>query len=245
MKEKNRGYGRETITALTKYAFEELKMNKVWFEAYPDNQVGRHLYESMKFHVDGVLRQHHKTPRGILDQIQYSMLKGEYEELKVCRDFLFATRYALHVTINREDNRLTLDTQKNVARLLGYGDEGNLPVEKMMRAFFRVVRRVRELNSMTLQLETLRITGHLGDNDEPQFLSSYFVRRGALIDVTDPDLFLNEPWRMLEIFHEISRHPDILGRSRCPVLQGEDRACEHRWNPAFTVRNSTRGHEQG
>ena len=82
MKEKNRGYGRETITALTKYAFEELKMNKVWFEAYPDNQVGRHLYESMKFHVDGVLRQHHKTPRGILDQIQYSMLKGEYEELK-------------------------------------------------------------------------------------------------------------------------------------------------------------------
>lgn len=137
--------------------------------------------------------------------------QSEYEELKVCRDFLFATRYALHVTINREDNRLTLDTQKNVARLLGYGDEGNRPVEKMMRAFFRVVRRVRELNSMTLQLETLRITGHLGDNDEPQFLSSYFVRRGPLIDVTDPDLFVNEPWRMLEIFHEISRHPDILG----------------------------------
>lgn len=81
-REKNQGYGREMITALVKHAFEEMKLNKVWLEAYTDNVVGNHLYESLGFHVDGILREHHKTERGILSQVQYSMLKGEYAELK-------------------------------------------------------------------------------------------------------------------------------------------------------------------
>lgn len=81
-REKNQGYGREMITALVKHAFEEMKLNKVWLEAYTDNIVGNHLYESLGFHVDGILREHHKTERGILSQVQYSMLKGEYADLK-------------------------------------------------------------------------------------------------------------------------------------------------------------------
>ena len=80
--EKGSGYGRETMNALIKYAFEELNMNKVWLEAYTDNKVGRNLYESLGFHIDGILRQHHKTERGILDQMQFSMLAGEYRQLK-------------------------------------------------------------------------------------------------------------------------------------------------------------------
>lgn len=80
--EKGSGYGRETMNALIKYAFEELNMNKVWLEAYTDNKVGRNLYESLGFHIDGILRQHHKTERGILNQMQFSMLAGEYRQLK-------------------------------------------------------------------------------------------------------------------------------------------------------------------
>ena len=45
-REKRKGYGRETMNALIKYAFEEMKMNKVWLEAYTDNEVGRNLYDS-------------------------------------------------------------------------------------------------------------------------------------------------------------------------------------------------------
>lgn len=63
---------------MLKKAFEDMKLNKVWLEAYSDNTVGRHLYESIGFHIDGVLRQHHKEARGIMDQVQYSMLKDEY-----------------------------------------------------------------------------------------------------------------------------------------------------------------------
>lgn len=74
------GYGREVLDGALRMAFEQWGANKVWLEAYPDNAVGCHLYESMGFHKDGVLRQHHKAERGFLDQVQYSMLKDEYRD---------------------------------------------------------------------------------------------------------------------------------------------------------------------
>lgn len=137
--------------------------------------------------------------------------RSEFDELVVCRNFLWNIRYALHVALKKHGDRLTLDYQKSVASLLGYGDEGNRPVEKLMRALYRTIRRVREINSVALQLETIRITGHLGDNDTPIYLNSYFMRRGPLIDIIDPDLFNQDPQKMLEVFYEISKHPEILG----------------------------------
>ena len=76
--EKNKGYGREAMEALFKFAFEELGTNRFWLDAYPDNVVGIRLYESLGMHRDGVLRQNYKAERGYLDQIIFSMLKSEY-----------------------------------------------------------------------------------------------------------------------------------------------------------------------
>ncbi|KGF09827.1 hypothetical protein HMPREF1635_01170 [Clostridiales bacterium S5-A14a] len=76
--EKGKGYGKESMMALFKYAFEDLKMNRLWLDVYPDNVIGIKLYESLGMHKDGVLRQNYKAERGYLDQIIYSMLKKEY-----------------------------------------------------------------------------------------------------------------------------------------------------------------------
>ena len=76
--QKGRRYGRESMEALMKYAFETLKFNRFWLHVYPDNAVGIKLYESLGLHRDGVLRQNFKSERGYLDQIIYSMLKEEY-----------------------------------------------------------------------------------------------------------------------------------------------------------------------
>ena len=76
--QKGRGYGRESMEALMKYAFETLKFNRFWLDVYPDNAVGIKLYESLRLHRDGVLRQNYKSDRGYLDQIIYSMLREEY-----------------------------------------------------------------------------------------------------------------------------------------------------------------------
>ena len=76
--DKGKGYGREAMNAHFKYAFEELKVNRFWLDVFPDNAAGIGLYESLKMHKDGVLRQNYKAERGYLDQIIYSMLKNEY-----------------------------------------------------------------------------------------------------------------------------------------------------------------------
>ena len=80
--DKGKGYGREAMGAHFKYAFETLGMNRFWLDVYPDNHRGIRLYESFKMHRDGILRQSDKTDRGYLDQIIYSMLKGEYFALR-------------------------------------------------------------------------------------------------------------------------------------------------------------------
>lgn len=72
------GYGKEVMTVLLKYAFEELNINRFWLDVYPDNAIGISLYEGLGMHCDGVLRQNYKSKRGYLDQIIYSMLKSEY-----------------------------------------------------------------------------------------------------------------------------------------------------------------------
>lgn len=76
--DKGKGYGKEALAALLKYAFEELKSNRFWLDVYPDNAIGIKLYEGMGMHCDGVLRQNYKSERGYLDQKIYSMLKSEY-----------------------------------------------------------------------------------------------------------------------------------------------------------------------
>jgi len=79
--EKGKGYGREVMLALLKFAFEEKNTNRFWLDVYPDNIIGIKLYEGLGMHCDGVLRQNYKSDRGYLDQIIYSMLKSEYAAL--------------------------------------------------------------------------------------------------------------------------------------------------------------------
>ncbi len=80
--DKGKGYGRESIKGLIRYAFEQTDTNRVFWDVYPDNTVGIALYESLGMHRDGVLRQNYLSERGYLDQIIYSMLRSEYEARK-------------------------------------------------------------------------------------------------------------------------------------------------------------------
>lgn len=149
-----------------------------------------------------------KTPEDML--VLDFLSKEEYEELIESREVLYQVRYTLHISRFKDDNRLSLDCQPSVAELLNYTGTSNEQVETMMRDLYRSLRRIRELNSMTLQLEVLRITGHLGD-DETQFLNNDFVRRGPLIDVTAQDVFENDKSKMIEVFYLMYKHPEVVG----------------------------------
>ena len=80
--EKGKGYGKEAMHALFKLAFEDMGMNRLWLDVYPDNLIGLSLYKGLGMHKDGVLRQGDKTDRGYLDRVIYSMLKSEYDPYK-------------------------------------------------------------------------------------------------------------------------------------------------------------------
>lgn len=133
----------------------------------------------------------------------------EYYELQECQDFLWRVRFALHISINKPDNRLTFDRQQKVATLLGYTGEENAPVESFMRRFYQTVHRVRELNEIALQLLKRDI---FPNTDEQSFVyNQYFITRGPLIDIIDPNILIVRPQTILELFEILTKEPQITG----------------------------------
>ena len=75
---RGRGYGRQAIRLLKRYAFEELGAHRLWLSVKEFNARGRALYVSEGFVEEGMLRECVKGPTAYESALIMAILDREY-----------------------------------------------------------------------------------------------------------------------------------------------------------------------
>lgn len=78
IEEKGQGYGREALNLLLKWTFKLKKYHRVWVDCKEYNEVALHLYESLGFVREGLLREIIMTKGNYENLIVFGMLDREY-----------------------------------------------------------------------------------------------------------------------------------------------------------------------
>ncbi|MBA3535485.1 MAG: [protein-PII] uridylyltransferase [Tatlockia sp.] len=134
----------------------------------------------------------------------------EYEELIACQHYLWRVRFALHTLADKQEERLLFDYQIKLAALFGFRDNAkSLAIEQFMKAYFKVIKRCRELNEMLLQWYVEAIVHH--EKQRIRILDNFFQLSNEYIEVKNSKIFSQKPQTLLELFLWIAKRPDIKG----------------------------------
>ncbi|WP_040889866.1 bifunctional uridylyltransferase/uridylyl-removing protein GlnD [Vibrio ezurae] len=162
-------------------------------------------------HTLSWVARRHFGASSLLEMSHHGFLTdAEYRELQECQNFLWQVRFALHIELKRYDNRLSFAYQAKVAENLGFTGEKNQPVERMMKEFYRTLRRIIELNKMLLKLFDQAILNQ-GKLVPAEIINEDFQRRGHLIEARKPALFQARPDTILDMFIHIANDSTITG----------------------------------
>lgn len=79
---RNRGLMREAMTAIVKYGFEVMQLNRIEAFISPVNVPSLQLVKGLHFRQEGHLRQHYFKNSVHEDSLVFGLLRGEYEAAK-------------------------------------------------------------------------------------------------------------------------------------------------------------------
>ena len=158
----------------------------------------------------GWVAKRHFAADSLEELVEHDYLtRNEFFELLECQNYLWRMRFALHFVAGRSENRLLFDYQADVATLMGFGDQGKTPVERMMKRFFRIIGRVAELNTMLLQHFEQAILRQ-DDSIKITTIDKDFYYSNGLIQSDNARIFMN-PVKIIKIFLLIAQHNEIKG----------------------------------
>jgi len=156
----------------------------------------------------GWVAKRHFVADSLEELVEHDYLtQNEFFELLECQDFLWRMRCALHFIAGRSENRLLFDYQGDVAKLMGFGDEGKVAIERMMKRFFRIIGRVVELNKMLLQHFEYSIIKN-NTYEKETILNDDFIIIDGQIKVTNKRIFMRSI-KIMEMFLLIAEHEEI------------------------------------
>ncbi|MBA2656242.1 MAG: [protein-PII] uridylyltransferase [Tatlockia sp.] len=134
----------------------------------------------------------------------------EHEELINCQLYLWQVRFALHCLADKQEERLLFDYQVKLATLFGFKDNSqSLAIEQFMKAYFKIIKRSRELNEMLLQCFTEEIIYHHKQQIIP--LSPLFHLSNNFIEIRSSHVLIQQPQALIELFLWLAKRPDIKG----------------------------------
>lgn len=133
----------------------------------------------------------------------------EYQALTEARTLLFRLRFALHLIINRYDNRLLFDRQLKISQMLGYDGEGNQAVELMMKAYFQASQAIIQLSEVLI-LDYQEQFIYPCQQCEPEKVNSSFQLLNKAIQLRQKGAFEQEPTLILDLFIVLTQQPDTV-----------------------------------
>jgi [protein-PII] uridylyltransferase len=141
------------------------------------------------------------TLRGLV--IKGVMSEAEEEQFLEALDYLWRIRTELHYLSSRKNDQLHFEQQEQIALFLGYRDNKTaLAVEQFMQDYYAQATRVEHLASTMIarasdkEREESKILGYLRRRNIEE---GFYALRGEL-NVSDEDLFTNQPEMMMKAF---------------------------------------------
>lgn len=130
--------------------------------------------------------------------------ENELKEIRQIQKALLEIRYLLHMIAQKKEERLLFDYQKPLAESFGFTDDNKeLAIEKFMRRYFSLMKRITELNSITLQFFSEKLSEL--NLVEIESFDENFVLINQFLEAKHQDVFRNTPSLLLNIFLLLKR----------------------------------------
>jgi len=122
-------------------------------------------------------------------------------------------RFALHLFVQRGDDRLLFDYQYEAASLLGYKNENrNHRVEEFMQVFYRTSNQLSTLSEIIVERLNSTIFPGLFKR-RAKAINERFQVRANLLEAVHDNIFKQSPSAILELFQLLQENKNLTGLS--------------------------------